>query len=90
MPETGIDWDHYDNGPGSENWKRKMAREKQDYHDRCDAEKRSRTARLEAIDSAAKELLAIWDANEWAERADGGELAEAVLNLRIAEAENTP
>ncbi len=81
---AGTDWDHYDNGPGSENWKRKMAREKQGYADRIAAEEQARTTRLEAIKSAAKELLAAWDANEWAELAAGGELAETVLSLREA------
>ena len=27
MANSGIDWDHYDHGPGSEEWKLKMRRE---------------------------------------------------------------
>lgn len=27
MPDSGIDWDWYDHGPGSEEWKRKRAEE---------------------------------------------------------------
>lgn len=40
--------------------------------------------RLESIDTAARDVLTIWDANEWAERADGGELSEAIAALRQA------
>jgi hypothetical protein len=40
--------------------------------------------RLRAIGSAASDLLATWDANEWAERAEGGELQKTVEALRKA------
>ena len=39
---------------------------------------------IDSLASAAKDLLETWDANEWIERADGGELAETVEALRAA------
>ncbi len=39
---------------------------------------------LQTIATAARDVLTIWDANEWAERADGGELSEAIAALRQA------
>lgn len=48
MPETGIDWDHYDHGPGSEEWKRKMAAEKCGYANRAQIERRREVQRLAA------------------------------------------
>lgn len=48
MSETGIDWDWYDNGPGSENWKHKMAEEKRAYDTKWRAEQK------QIADKAAK------------------------------------
>ena len=39
MPDTGIDWDHYDNGPGSEAHKRRMAQQKEEYYQEQDRKK---------------------------------------------------
>lgn len=41
-----------------------------------------KAAEEHAIAEAARDVLVIWDANEWAERAEGGELFEAIAHLR--------
>ncbi len=43
-----------------------------------------KAAEEHAVVAAARDVLAIWDANEWAEVAEGGELSEAIATLRQA------
>ena len=36
MPDSGIDWDRYDHGPGSEEHKLCMAAEGREYHEKVE------------------------------------------------------
>ena len=48
MPDSGIDWDYYDHGPGSEEHKHRMAVESREYHEKAERERQERIEELEA------------------------------------------
>jgi chromosome segregation ATPase len=53
---TGIDPDWYDNGPGSERHKRKMAKEAREFHVRKDEERRAEARRVAGLDAEIAQL----------------------------------
>ena len=64
MAETGIDWDHYDNGPGSESHKRRMAEEQRKFDSEMWEQRRADEEELQQLRAIVAKLPMCWQFND--------------------------